>query len=482
MGIKHLVPLSRKVNLIIVFTLVAGIGGISFYFTRAISSTIETSTENNLRQQSDILYTSIENFMLPGQAPLVVGFFEDMREINPDYSINLYRREGVEAFTDNSTIITVNSILGQQRFEPRFEIMPSEMMPVKEHFSTAVGTPPREAFFTTEQDGKIYFRVYKPLINLPKCTECHGSDHTVRGVIDIQSDITASIMKQRSSLITTSSLFLGVVVLVAIILALFMKRMVITPVKVVGNVCTNVTRGNFDARVSIHRNDEIGLLGETVNTMVEGLRERFELSKYVSSSTLKALKGDSEGKKVMITLFFSDIRGFTSYSEQKEPESVVHHLNELLNMQTTIIRECGGDVDKYVGDEVVAIFADETPAYCACHAALRIIEAVNRNSGDYDNLRVGIGINTGEVILGMIGSEKRADYTVIGDNVNTASRLCDAAEPGQILISDGCYRDIQEWAEVEGPYKLRVKGKSEFIKVYILTGLSERPEDVEDPV
>ena len=164
----------------------------------------------------------------------------------------------------------------------------------------------------------------------------------MRGVIDIQSDITASVTRRRMSLLVAAALFLGVVVLVAVILSQFMSRMVITPVKVVGNVCTNVTRGNFEARVSIKNNDEIGILGDTVNTMVEGLRERFELSKYVSSSTLKALKGNLEGRKVQITLLFSDIRGFTSYSENRDPETVVHHLNALLNMQTRIIQECGG--------------------------------------------------------------------------------------------------------------------------------------------
>lgn len=474
---KRLVPLSRKVNLIIVFTLIAGIGGISFYFSRAISSTIDTSTKNNLRRQSDILYTAIENFMLPGQAPLVVGFFEDMREINPDYMINLYRQEGTEAFTDNETIITVNSLLGTQRFEPRFETLSSELAPDRNYFDLAVGSPPQEAFFTTGQGDKIFFRIYKPLINLPKCTVCHGSDHTIRGVIDIQSDITASVQKQQQSLITAAALFLGVVALVALILSLFMKRMVITPVRVVGNVCTNVTRGNFDARASVKSNDEIGVLGERVNTMVEGLRERFELSKYVSSSTLRSLKGDSEGKKVRLTMFFSDIRGFTSYSERKGPEAVVHHLNALLNMQSTIIQECGGDIDKYVGDEIVAIFADEHSEHCASTAALRIREAVRETPEEYDGLTVGIGIHTGDVILGMIGSEKRADYTVIGDTVNTASRLCDAAEPGQILISDNCYQEIVESSTVEGPFKLRVKGKSDFIKVYILDGLSSREEE-----
>ena len=182
---------------------------------------------------------------------------------------------------------------------------------------------------------------------------------------------------------------------------------------------------------------------------------------------------------MQITLLFSDIRGFTSYSENRDPETVVHHLNALLNMQTRIIQECGGDIDKYVGDEIVAFFTDDRGAYCACTAALRIMKAIKEEPGLYDNLKVGIGINTGEVILGMIGSEKRADYTVIGDNVNTASRLCSAAKPGQILIADSCYRTIGDRVRVEGPFKLRVKGKADFIKVHVLTDRVLAPDSQE---
>jgi adenylate cyclase len=84
---------------------------------------------------------------------------------------------------------------------------------------------------------------------------------------------------------------------------------------------------------------------------------------------------------------------------------------------------------------------------------------------------VGLGINTGNVILGMIGSQIRADYTFIGDNVNTASRLCDAAKPNQVLIASSTYDPIADSITVEGPFRLRAKGKDEYVKVYLLEGL-----------
>ena len=215
----------------------------------------------------------------------------------------------------------------------------------------------------------------------------------------------------------------------------------------------------------------MGLLGETVNTMVEGLFERFELSKFVSLSTIKSLKGDKAGQNVPVTLLFSDIRGFTSFSEDKPPETVVQYLNKVLNIQTEIIHRNGGDIDKYVGDEVVALFSGEEAEFSACRAAIMIQNTFAENSDrEYGGLKVGIGINTGDVILGMIGSEKRADFTTIGDNVNTASRLCSAAKMGQILISDSTFVPVKDEINTAGPYRLTVKGKNKTLRVYMLRG------------
>ena len=110
----------------------------------------------------------------------------------------------------------------------------------------------------------------------------------------------------------------------------------------------------------------------------------------------------------------------------------------------------------------------------AVKAALEIREELQKNRSEkYDGLQVGLGINTGEVILGMIGSQIRADYTFIGDNVNTASRLCDAAEPNQMLVADSTYSRISTEIDVEGPFRLKAKGKNEYIKVYKLKGIKE---------
>lgn len=471
---KRFIPITRKVNTIILASLVIGVGGVTYYFAQTLATTIEGNTEANLDQQSDVLYSAIETIMLPGYADIAEGFFQDITTIDPDYDIVLYRRDGVEAFVDNQTIDEVNENLGTEFFSPREDTREPRRLELDASFRQATNLPARQVSFRQDQGGIAYIRLYKPLLNIPNCTACHGSDHTVRGVVDIRNNVTDAVMSQRNAGITAAGAFFGLVVVLGLILTLYLRRTVIAPVQFIGTVCSNVTKGDFSGRVAYESNDEIGELGNTVNTMVEGLYERYELSKFVSSSTLRSLRQDSGGQTATLTLLFSDIRGFTAYTESHDAEVVVSHLNSVLNFQTEIIHEYGGDVDKYVGDEIVAVFSDDDQALKACRAALAIQRELHEKSeSHYGGLRVGIGINTGSVILGMIGSQTRADFTVIGDNVNTASRLCSAAKPFEVILSESAYRPVKDRAQSTGPYRLRVKGKSDELRVFKLTGMGE---------
>ncbi|MBN1687384.1 MAG: adenylate/guanylate cyclase domain-containing protein [Spirochaetales bacterium] len=471
------VPINSKVNVIIILALVVGIGSISFYLTTEITTTIDELLADNLNQQSEILFAAIENFMIPGEAKLAVNFFETMVRSSADYSISLFRRNGKVAFSDETTIKQVieNAPAIASMFDTMAERITTKESVNEAYFQTAVGAPPLSVFFEEKtEDGATYFRAYKPLINLPKCTGCHGTDHTVRGVIDIRDDISGSRRQQLIAAYSAGGFFVGMVFLLAFILTGFMRKTVIKPIKIVGEVCAKVTDGQFDQRVTIKNNDEIGRLGNTVNKMVEGLHERFELSKYVSASTIGSLRDSKDGQVVSITMLFSDIRGFTAYSERNSPDKVVENLNRVLNVQTEIILANGGDIDKYVGDEIVAMFTGEDQCERACRSAIEIQKTFRENGGkSFDGLRLGVGINTGEVILGMIGSKKRADYTFIGDNVNTASRLCSAAQPGEILIADTTYAKTGAIFRVDGPFRLKAKGKDLYVKVYKLAGMKE---------
>ncbi len=475
---KKYTPIAVRLNLIIVVTLLIGIGGVSLFLGYTYLSGIEDKTRLNLIAQSDILYKAIENYMLPGQASYAVEFFGEIATINPEYTIKLFRTSGVKAFSDNMTIEQVNlnrAKSGRQPFPLKQNLQEDSERPLQTEFQKALSTSPKpfvDVFFTSVEKSESFFRIYKPLINQPKCTGCHGSDHTVRGVLDVRNNITRDIDDQRTRFLIMGGLFLFVVLVLSIIITQFLRNTVIAPVKAIGAVCTKVTNGIFSERVSIGNKDEIGTLGETVNAMALGLHERYELSKFVSSKTIESLTQKEKGQKARIAILFTDIRGFTAYSEKLEPEHVVKNLNSILNVQTEIIHEYGGDVDKYVGDEIVALFSGENAVLSACKAAQKIQTEIETHSGErFDGLRVGIGINAGDVILGMIGSEKRADFTVIGDNVNIASRLCDAAKAGQILVHESVYKELAGNARTEGPFRLKVKGKNESLRVYIFKSL-----------
>lgn len=470
---KRFISIRKKVATIILISLMLGVGTVVFYFAYSQNSTLYLSTQNNLFQQADVLYESIKNAMLPGEAPLVVSLFNDIQNASPMYRINLYRRNGMLAFSDDSTIDDVNARLGMSRFVPKNVMLKGEMAdPDDPNFAIPVYTGETTSS-QHKQENHSYLTIYKPLVNLPKCTGCHGSDHTIRGVISIQSDMTPIVTQAQKNIVFALLFFIAVVFVLFLILSLFLKRTVISPIQCIGFVADQVTKGNFKEKVSIKTHDEIGNLGRKINTMVDGLYERFALSKYVSSSTIESIRSSEKGAKKEIALLFSDIRGFTSYSEKLEPEAVVESLNTILNVQTEIIHRHGGDIDKYVGDEIVALFTGSDKERNACLAALEIQTYILLYHDELARLNVGIGINTGEVVLGRIGSERRADFTVIGDHVNFASRLCSEAKAGEVLISGSTYQKIREQAEVNAPQEIRVKGKEKPQKVYVLTALGK---------
>ncbi len=468
---RRFFPLAWKVNLILVSSLVLGIGAAILYLAYSQNRDLRKTNTENLQRQSEILYQSIKSAMLPGEAPVAVRLFSDIRLSTRTFEISLFRADGVEAFSDNKTIEMVNSNLGKAAFQPKPLLMPDRRVIAGDvNFIRAVQER-RTIVYQLEEGERRYALIYKILLNLPKCTRCHGSTHTVRGVIYIRSDVTGELSRQRNNLLLAAAIFAVLVPLLAVLLARYLQATLVRPVRHLGRVCAGVQQGDFSVRARIASRDEIGQLGERVNEMVQGLYERFQLSKFVSGSTLQSIRHRERGAKTAMTLFFSDVRSFTSYAERHPPERVVEVLNRLLNAQTEIIHRNGGDVDKFVGDAVVAVFSGEGREQNACRSALEIQAEIAREPGSYDGLAVGIGLDSGEVILGLVGSEKRADFTVIGDHVNTAARLCGVARPGMVLVTESVYAPLRGALRARGPAQLKVKGKAEPLKVYQILAL-----------
>ena len=237
--------------------------------------------------------------------------------------------------------------------------------------------------------------------------------------------------------------------------------------------------------MKVTTSDEIGTLAKAFNFMVGEIRKKFKLHTYVSGSTLANIR-DSDGaysqsipvlrEKVYRTIFFSDIRGFTRFVDSVSPDIAVSVVNEYLSLQARIIREWGGDVDKFVGDEVMAIFSGQDMASKALECSARIIAVVERLKilNGYD-LDIGIGLNCGYVVQGNIGSEERIDFTVIGDAVNVAARFCSHANSGQILAGRAVYDlAMEEKCQIAlvSNGEMSLKGKPNPVAVYTVKSLS----------
>ncbi len=208
-------------------------------------------------------------------------------------------------------------------------------------------------------------------------------------------------------------------------------------------------------------------------------QQRSALERFLSPEVAEMAVANPDiqlgGSKQKATVMFADIRGFTSISESLDPDRVVEILNEYFTRVTDVIFDHDGMIDKYIGDAVMAVFGvpiskgnDAANAVNAAIQVQRLMVEMNRDAAARrrPELRIGIGINTGIVTAGNIGSPRRLDYTVVGDAVNIASRLMSSAAGGQILISSSTVAEIPAMANLKRLRARRVRGRSEPVITY----------------
>ncbi len=217
------------------------------------------------------------------------------------------------------------------------------------------------------------------------------------------------------------------------------------------------------------------------------IRQTF--SKFVSKTVVDELLQDPEGiklggDKMILTVLFSDIRGFTTISEALTPEALVDHLNEYLQAMTDIVFKYNGTLDKYVGDEIMAFWGAPIPqedhAMLACKASLEMMEVLGQLNEKWisqgkPKLDIGIGLNSGEMVVGNMGSHSRMDYTLMGDNVNLGARLegTNKVYKTHIIISEFTFEHVKEQVVARELDLIRVKGKELPVKIYELIDVKE---------
>lgn len=295
-----------------------------------------------------------------------------------------------------------------------------------------------------------------------------------------------------STLTTASQVTFFVYVGLGIGLTLLLARSLTRPLAEMAAALRRIHAGDLSVGLQVTSNDEVGVLGSGVNELVSGLRERERIlsafGRIVEPAVRdRLLSGGLQlgGEVRTAAVLFCDLRGFTGMSERLSPCEVVSTLNDFFSTMTAWVRECGGFVDKFIGDALLVVFglfAADDPAGrgAAAEAALRCglgmqdrLAELNerRDSLGLPALQVSIGVHTGEVLAGTIGASDRHEYTVIGDTVNVASRLQQLCKIGghRLLTSKAAYELARtaglraELAELEA---VQLRGRSAPVRVF----------------
>lgn len=329
--------------------------------------------------------------------------------------------------------------------------------------------------FTTNQWG-TWFSAFAPIKN------SEGKYVATLGVDINVADIHVDLAK----LIKFALLGLSASLLLSVVIGYFLSKKVTSSLTHLCRVVNEIGEGNLEVKSKLVTDDEFGELSMRINTMTKGLQERDRLkmsfARYVSSHILdEILRTESplklKGERRKVTLLFSDIRQFTQLAEKLPPEDVVQLLNEYFEQMIEVIFSHSGTLDKFIGDGIMAEFGapleDDQQEEHAVRAAIEMQRALDRLCDRWQHegrprIQMGIGVHTGEAVVGNIGSERRTEYTAIGDAVNVAARLEQATKilKTPILISESTYLASKEKFSYRDLGSMALPGRKEQIRVY----------------
>ncbi len=327
--------------------------------------------------------------------------------------------------------------------------------------------------FTFDAAGETYMAYYRPFA--PR----HKLDWVI-GIIVPSNDFLSEISENMEMMVFFSILC----VVVVIIISVRLSKKITDPLNQLAVEANNIRVLNLEGDpLDKTIFDELNQVGDSFSKMKTGLRS---FRKYVPTDLVVGMiqsgqEANLGGRKEELTIFFSDIAGFTSMSEKLTPEQLVKVLGEYLGAMSDIIMKREGTLDKYIGDAIMAFWNAPNPvanhAVNACYAAIenqqKLAELrIRWMNEDLPAIGCRIGLHTGTVVVGNFGSVKRLNYTIIGDPVNLAARLESACKQYNIdiMISDETYQQAKDHIEARLLDNIAVKGKKEGVFVYELMG------------
>jgi adenylate cyclase len=285
---------------------------------------------------------------------------------------------------------------------------------------------------------------------------------------------------------------LGTLLVLAVALSILFAGTITKPLNALVAGTRAVEKGDLEYSIPVTTKDELGELAESFNEMVTDLKEKERVKAVFGRYLPKAVADRAMehqgtiglgGEEKEVAVLFSDIRGFTSLSERLSPPEVVKMLNEYYTRMIDILFDHDGTLDKIIGDAIMAVFGapvtDADATVKALKTALGMMEELKkfnaeRQARGEEPVQIGIGVNTGIVVAGNLGSAKQLSYTVIGDEVNLASRMCSNAKAGQILVTEATYRKTKWQFEFNQLEPIKVKNVSNPVQIYEVLGLRQQ--------
>ena len=412
---------------------------------------------------------------------------------NRNRLIVLFSTEKLQAIVETGSAFTTYALSHDKEVvvHPDFEILKAGIPEKSKLLLTCIFSTEQEALqFVFKDEEGVQFFVASQKIDFANFVAV--------------SRVPVKLVYQAVYEIATRNIILAMIVLLTSILGIWFFSMSISrPVRSLVKATNQIEKGDYSIDLKPRTKDEIGLLTHSFINMSKGLLEKERLKetfgKFVNKEVARrAASGELKlgGERRVATVFFSDIRSFTAISENMSPEDVVEFLNAYMTRMVDCVEVTYGVVDKFIGDAIMAVWGapvsqgspmrDADFAIRACLMMRRSLLDFNKDRGTPDKpiLRIGCGINTGYVLAGQIGSSKRMEYTVIGDTVNTASRIEALNKPfgTDILISENTYKLLKDRIIVEPMQPIKVKGKVAPLQIYAVINYknAEGPQTLDE--
>ncbi len=509
--------LAIKIGLLIVVVLIIGFGASMIVTIRRESAALIDQNKMAARRLTAAVIASIEGAMLQERPDVTRTMIRELKSSSLVEGFTIYRRNGVEAFTDLATATEVARTAG----------LAPEVLANISKMQRAPGAPMSGPLFaqalatlTTQEsiearNGVPFFTLHHPIPNKEACQGCHGSDHTVRAVVRVATSMEPVYAEVRR--LRNRQLMIGTLTIVsaAIVLTVAMRSVVVRPIEALGDVARRVGGGDFTVRARAGSHDEIGELGAAFNEMTARLaqaraelgakntelesalhnlqesRQRLELleqlkgelSKFVPDAVKKLLEQspnatELEKKSVEVSVLFLDIVSYTKLSEQLDGKRLNQLVQTYFSSFLEVIQSHHGDVNETAGDGLMVIFQSERGgtdhALDATRAAFTIHQRTARLNEEYGGIfppiQLHMGVNTGEALVGATklgaGAAQRWTFTATGVTTNVAARFAGSAQGGEIVVGPATAERIRHYFVLESLGEKTFKNVSQPIHVY----------------